>query len=130
MPGIANTDADSLALLGAKINFVGDAVLLAAAEKEVLANRSADQREKKMLSAQASNLSSLGNLLSLTGDAISAISTNAQTVSEGGTSAAAKAAILGGWLNVVGNAFIVKSELLQNIKGSSESLVKNFNVEY
>ncbi|WML37336.1 hypothetical protein [Clostridium sp. OS1-26] len=113
-------DVEELNILGAQLTFLGDGLLLLAAEKEASLDKIKDKKKKEEQSQLATNLNICGNFIVLLGDTIALIATQQEAEKtfqnekkvDPITLEATREELIGAQLNVIGDVFSYRAAVL------------------
>lgn len=113
-------DSEQLNILGAQLTFLGDGLLVLAAEKEASLDKIKDKKKKEEQSQLATNLNICGNFIVLLGDTTSALATQQELEeilknpkkSDSVTLEATRESLIGDLLNVAGDVFNYRAAVL------------------
>ncbi|MBI6872183.1 hypothetical protein [Clostridium aciditolerans] len=113
-------DLEQLNILGAQLTFLGDGLLVLAAEKEASLDQIKDKKEKEEQSQLATNLNTCGNFIVLLGDTISALVVQQESEktfqnekeTDPITLEATRENLIGAWLRVISDVFSYRAAVL------------------
>lgn len=113
-------DSEQLNILGAELTFLGDGLLLLAAEKEASLDKIKDKKKKEEQSQAATDLNICGNFIVLLGDTISLIATIEESEktfenekeTDPITLEATRENLIGAWLMVIADVFSYRAAVL------------------